>query len=101
SNLCRFGCIAIEDMHHTFVCCPQFSTYRADALKDVERSLFLDNPVIWPLALTQFYLGHVPPLDGLIPRDAFSSGILRDRVLRNISSSWHITFVRLAGRIWG
>ncbi|KAF8870995.1 hypothetical protein CPB85DRAFT_1353169, partial [Mucidula mucida] len=37
SNLCRFGCIAIEDMHHTFVCCPQFSTYRADALKDVER----------------------------------------------------------------
>ncbi|KAF9006308.1 hypothetical protein BDZ89DRAFT_1095452 [Hymenopellis radicata] len=37
SSLCRFGCIATEDMHHTFVHCPRFSACRAEALKDIER----------------------------------------------------------------
>ncbi len=70
-------------------------------LECTAESLFLDNSAVWPLSLTQFYLGHVPPLDAPIPRDAFSSGILRDRVLRNISSSWLTVSIRLAGRIWG
>ena len=35
SNICRFGCNAIEDTHHVFTACPTFTKFRDKAQRDV------------------------------------------------------------------
>ncbi|KAJ7078951.1 hypothetical protein B0H15DRAFT_733632, partial [Mycena belliarum] len=73
SNMCRFGCAAIETPHHIFVDCRRFDDWRATATQDVVRrtmhklteqdvdaphklmithaakSLFSDTRSVWPL----------------------------------------------------
>jgi hypothetical protein len=70
--LCRWGCNAVESMHHIFVGCAQFDEWRRNAgaevslrterkLEEVEmreedrqpilnsaKSLFIDDPAVWP-----------------------------------------------------
>ncbi|KAK0225360.1 hypothetical protein IW262DRAFT_1267418, partial [Armillaria fumosa] len=121
---CRLGCRAIESPHHVFVECPVFKNFRVEALKGIlkvtERALqavkkeiqdfpalraaaesFLsDCNTIWPLTDTQFYLGHVPPLDRYLQCSSFNSTVMHDRVLRNVHSAWHLVAVRLMGHIY-
>ncbi|KAK0214836.1 hypothetical protein IW262DRAFT_1512849, partial [Armillaria fumosa] len=67
------------------------------ALRDATESFLSDCSITWPLTFTQFYLGHVPPLDRCLPRTSFNSTIMHDRVLRNVHSAWHLVAVRLTG----
>ncbi|KAK0219083.1 hypothetical protein IW262DRAFT_1437057 [Armillaria fumosa] len=98
---CCLGCQAIESPHHVFVECPVFKNFRVEASKEILKSFLSDCNTIWPLTDTQFYLGHVPPLDRYLQRSSFNSTVMRDRVLRNVHSAWHLVAVRLTGRIYG
>ncbi|KAJ7937629.1 hypothetical protein B0H13DRAFT_1461669, partial [Mycena leptocephala] len=73
SDQCRFGCAAVEDPHHLFVECRRYEEWRANAAEELGRkadqklaergveeaarkcllttakSLFCNNPGVWPL----------------------------------------------------
>ena len=38
-NRCRVGCKAVEDMHHTFVVCPEYDKLRKEAREDVVKKM--------------------------------------------------------------
>ncbi|KAL6306091.1 hypothetical protein BKA93DRAFT_729957 [Sparassis latifolia] len=127
SNVCRFGCDAIEDAYHIFVRCPRFESWREEtsqalvartemkldeqetetddqkAILHAAKSLFKDTPVIWPLYYTFYFLGHIPNLEPLLPdppkdRDG---RMRRCKLLHHLSADWHLVAIRLAGRIFG
>ena len=124
SNLCRFGCIAMEDVHHIFTVCPSFDKFRKEALEKVleetekmlvkekvgdsaendikhrAKSLFKDCPRSWPLARSQYYLGHIPPLKTIL-KPAISDHIRCEKIAHSIHSIWHMSAIRLTSRIWG
>ncbi|PBK81600.1 hypothetical protein ARMGADRAFT_1144178, partial [Armillaria gallica] len=92
--------------HHIFVDCPIFQNFRDETgkeilrfpgLKDAAASFLTDCNITWPLTITQFYLGHIPPLECYIHRASFSSTLIRDRFMRDIHSAWHVAAVRLTG----
>ena len=62
----------------------------------VANALFRDDPAIWPPGGTRFYLGLLPPV-ALLSLEQDSQRRLVARVL----AAWHLSCVRLAGRIWG
>ncbi|KAJ7694633.1 hypothetical protein B0H17DRAFT_931520 [Mycena rosella] len=122
---CRFGCNAVEDMHHLFVECGRYEVWREKATegliikttmkldeKGVEetarerllkaaKSLFARDDTVWPLKHVFYYLGHIPPLDRLLSKGAVESSITRERLLHHLAAEWHMTAIRLAGRIFG
>jgi len=124
-NGCRLGCNEVESMRHLFVKCTIYQHWRDEARKRVMENttlkltamqiegsftdnlisaaefLFSDHPTIWPLHLTMFYLGQIPDLNALIPPD---HGLNRTTMLKlkpHLSSDWHMSSIRLAGRIFG
>lgn len=130
SDSCRFGCwAAVEDEHHIFVQCAKFASYKAVARGEVVRftkercqefvekgilsqtgarellhaaeSLFVDDPGVWPLHCTAFYLGRVPKVAPLINPDRHYPGVELRRAAQVFASAWHLHSIRLAGRIWG
>jgi len=122
---CRLGCGAIEDQHHVFVKCGKYREWREKAAEELAKvtgrklsekdiggpiilafvqaakSLFIDDPSVWPLQYSFFYLGHVPPLEHLLPNSSTGSTLTRSRLLYTIAADWHLASIRLAGRIWG
>lgn len=122
---CRLGCDADESMRHTFVDCTVYQLWRDEALEQLTnktvlkldsmkienpiranilsaaKSLFTDDPIIWPLHLTMYYLGQIPNLDTLIPSAHGLNEITLMRLKTHISSDWHTSSIRLAGRIFG
>jgi len=65
------------------------------------KSLFVDEPSIWPLQCTMFYLGQIPDLQQLIPLKAGMNAVETKRLMYHIASDWHTSSIRLAGRIFG
>ncbi|KAJ7491047.1 hypothetical protein FB451DRAFT_1023142 [Mycena latifolia] len=122
---CRLGCEAVEDAHHLFVECGRYSEWRgrmAEELKtktetklieegveetarkgllQAAKSLFRRDDEIWPLKHTFYYLGHIPPLEALLPNDAVDGTIKREKILHHLAADWHLAAIRLAGRIFG
>lgn len=122
---CRLGCDRIETMRHLFVHCQQYEDWHRNAGKEVvektelklttmkiegvvrdnllntAKFLFTDNPSVWPLHHTLFYLGQIPDLDPLIPAETGISEMEAKRLKYHLSSDWHTSSVRLAGRIFG
>lgn len=125
TNRCRFGCEAVEDMHHIFVECRKYEQWRTKAAEELgirtERKmieqeiegsareqitgaaklLFSNDESIWPLHYTFYYLGHMPKIAHLIPT-TLSGGSTAARKLRHhLTTDWHMASIRLAGRIFG
>ena len=122
---CRSGCAENETIRHLFVKCPIYQQWREEALDKVTektvlklatmqiegivrdnlvtaaKSLFSDNPCIWPLHLTMYYLGQIPDLDVLIPHNHKLDSVTLMRLKTHLSSDWHTSSIRLAGRIFG
>ncbi|KAJ7500598.1 hypothetical protein B0H11DRAFT_1714535 [Mycena galericulata] len=125
SDLCRFGCSAVEDAHHLFVDCVRYADWRSKAAKELTKktelklaekgveeaarqrlltaakSLFSSDDTVWPLKHSFYYLGHIPPLEPLLQYDTLASGLTRERLLHYLASEWHLVAIRLAGRIFG
>ncbi|KAK0439458.1 uncharacterized protein EV420DRAFT_1316137 [Desarmillaria tabescens] len=119
SPMCISGCDALETVHHVFVSCPVYRSFRQHATQtlitetsrildsaevpllicrsflQVVRCLFEDGPV-WPQSLSRFYLGLTPPLPALTGLP----GAKTSRLLVRIAHTWHMSCIRLAGRIW-
>ncbi|KAK0442581.1 hypothetical protein EV421DRAFT_1949429 [Armillaria borealis] len=119
SPMCIAGCDALETVHHVFVSCPAYRSFRQHATQTlitetsrildsaevpllicraflhIVQRLFEDGPV-WPQSVSRFYLGLTPSLPAL----PGLKGEKTNRVLVRISQTWHTTCIRLAGRIW-
>ncbi|KAJ7670832.1 hypothetical protein DFH06DRAFT_1370021, partial [Mycena polygramma] len=126
SCMCRMGCDAVESAHHIFVDCLHFAEWRADAAVEVvvrterklveagitgdadqsaillaAKSLFVDDPTIWPLKISQYYLGQLPSIREHITKEMLPNPIKRRKLSSHLSSDWHTSAIRLAGRIFG
>ncbi|KAJ7819719.1 hypothetical protein B0H14DRAFT_2372375, partial [Mycena olivaceomarginata] len=125
SCLCRWGCNAVESMHHIFVGRAQFDEWHRDAgaevllhterkLEEAEmreedrqpilnaaKSLFIDDPAVWPLKISQYYLGQTPSIQNLITYRTLPDTIKRRKLASHLSADWHTSTIRLAGRIFG
>ncbi|KAK0499000.1 hypothetical protein EDD18DRAFT_1056963, partial [Armillaria luteobubalina] len=119
SPLCISGCDSLETIHHVFVSCPAYRSFRQQATKtlitetsrildsaevpllfcssflQVIRRLFEDGPD-WPQSLSRFYLGLTPSL----PCRTDLPEVKATRLLARIAHIWHTSSIRLAGRIW-
>jgi hypothetical protein len=125
---CLHGCDAVEDMHHLFVHCWLYNEWRREAADEIvektrlklenldieeiirdgllkaAKSLFVDDPTVWPLHYSMFYLGQLPDLDLIIESGVVTvtiGEIKKKRLKAHISSDWHTSSIRLAGRIFG
>ncbi|KAK0475433.1 hypothetical protein IW261DRAFT_1494167 [Armillaria novae-zelandiae] len=118
-HLCISGCDSLETIHHVFVSCPAYRSFRQQATKtlitetsrildsaevpllfcssflQVIRRLFEDGPD-WPQSLSRFYLGLTP----LLPCRTGLPEVKATRLLACIAHIWHTSSIRLAGRIW-
>ncbi|KAJ7837615.1 hypothetical protein B0H13DRAFT_1733192 [Mycena leptocephala] len=125
SSTCRLCSNVIESMHHIFVDCRKFEGWRTEAGAEVAtrterklaemgialwdqqpilraaKSLFVDDPIIWPLKMSQYYLGQVPRTDDLITPALIPETIKRRKLSVHLASDWHTSSIRLAGRIFG
>jgi len=121
---CRLGCNE-ETTNHIFTHCEIFQQWREDAgnqleklirerlngmdVDEIERTRFLqkakcfytDDPELWPLVESHYYLGHVPKIRPRLTSLEKENRILRERIIHGIYCDWHNTSVRLAGRIFG
>jgi hypothetical protein len=70
-------------------------------LREAAKYFFYDSDIIWPLHYSVFYLGHVPKLDLLIAKEAFTNTKTHAQFMHNIHGDFHIAGIRLASRIWG
>ena len=122
---CRMGCEAIEDEHHLFIECQHFQDMRTSAGKDlqdgarrlcrekgieeaqIDRLLtkveffYDDDPELWPLGNSRFYLGHVPPLAPWTNNVKCGTNSAQERFIYGLYSLFHTSSIRLAGRIFG
>ncbi|KAJ6479752.1 hypothetical protein C8R45DRAFT_832804, partial [Mycena sanguinolenta] len=55
----------------------------------------------WPLKITQYYLGQTPSIQGLITYEMLPNTIKRRKLASHLSADWHMSAIRLAGRIFG
>jgi hypothetical protein len=123
---CRLGCQEIEDEHHIFVDCPIFNEWRQEAGSQLQKTLadrlkqtslgenvvsviinkakffFTDDPDIWPLKESRYFLGLVPKIRQWLTQESDGmNGVTRERIIKGIYCDWHNTGVRLASRIYG
>ncbi|KAJ7459211.1 hypothetical protein FB451DRAFT_1182236 [Mycena latifolia] len=94
---CQFRCNAVEDAHHIFVDCARYTGWQKKAADDLRKktemkliekgveeaaheglltaamSIFSHNDTIWPLKHTFYHLGHLAPLEKLLPNKAVNS----------------------------
>ncbi|KAJ7185757.1 hypothetical protein C8R46DRAFT_881750 [Mycena filopes] len=125
SGMCRLGCSAIESMHHIFVDCIHFSQWRVDAVAELvaktelklteagisaadqqwfilaAKFMFSDEPAVWPLKMSQFYVGQLPRICDHLTITLLPNAVKRRRLMAHISADWHTSAIRLAGRIFG
>jgi len=77
---------------------------------EIERTKFLqkakcfytDDPELWPLVESHYYLGHIPKIQLMLTSLEKESRILRERIIHGIYCDWHnMAGIPLAGRIFG
>ena len=119
------GCREAEDEHHIFMECPVFNEWRLQTGKQLRKALeerlakmeeddakteflrkaesfYTDDPTVWPLKESRYYLGHVPKISNLLTQ--LQRGPNRwqgERTIHAIYCEWHNAGVRLASRIYG
>ncbi|KAF8163596.1 hypothetical protein B0H34DRAFT_639066, partial [Crassisporium funariophilum] len=122
--ICRLGCNETESPRHLFVECKQYQQWRIDATQEVlektelktdtigiagiakenlltaAKSLFKDDPTVWPLQHSHYFLGQIPNIKNLINDNSIST-IQKQCIKSHISSDWHTTSIQLVGRIFG
>ena len=66
------------------------------------KSFYVDDPTLWPLKESMFYLGHVPKISHMISRPSNGTFTLQiERAIHATYCEWHNTSTRLAARIFG
>ncbi|KAJ7807030.1 hypothetical protein B0H14DRAFT_2381537 [Mycena olivaceomarginata] len=105
SCLCRLGCDAVESMHHVFVDCGHFADRRMNTdrrlILNAAKSLFVDDAAVWPLKISQYYLGRIPSIQTYVTSGMLPDMVKRRKLTSHLASDWHMCSIRLAGRIFG
>src|ERR1700683_5456831 len=70
-------------------------------IKQSAKSLFKDCHLTWPLYYSQYYLGHIPPLNRLIPVTAFNTLLAPEKLVQSIHADWPLTSTCLTSHIYG
>ncbi|KNZ80992.1 hypothetical protein J132_03286 [Termitomyces sp. J132] len=73
-------------------------------LSHAAKSLFRDDSSVWPLHNSAYYLGRVPDVLRLLWSEIDSvhgPSLEHRRQAHYFASAWHLSAIRLAGRIWG
>ncbi|KAJ6465379.1 hypothetical protein C8R45DRAFT_1173918, partial [Mycena sanguinolenta] len=65
------------------------------------KSLFVDHPAVWPLKISQYYLGQIPSIQAHITGGASLDIVKKRKLMSHLASDWHLCSIRLAGRIFG
>jgi hypothetical protein len=123
--MCRLGCLAVESMHHIFVDCTLFTEWCEDTANELvvrttaklveagipgeqqqwilraAKCLFADDAEIWPLKISQYYVGQIPRIRDRITATVVPDVVKRRKLASHISADWHTSAIRLAGRIFG
>ncbi|KAJ7234955.1 hypothetical protein C8J57DRAFT_1573080 [Mycena rebaudengoi] len=92
SSTCRLCGNAMESMHHVFVDFRDFESWRVTAADELAnrtehklieaeipvgeqqavlsaaKSLFTDEPTVWPLTISQYYIGQIPSLNDFVAK---------------------------------
>ena len=68
---------------------------------DAAKSLFIDDATVWPLTISQYYLGQIPSIQAHITSGLLPDMVKRRKLISHLSSDWHMSSIRLAGRIFG
>ncbi|KAJ7314773.1 hypothetical protein DFH08DRAFT_972515 [Mycena albidolilacea] len=56
---------------------------------------------LWPLKISQFYLGQTSSIQNFITYRTLPDTIKRRKLASHLSADWHTSAIRLAGRIFG
>lgn len=72
-----------------------------EGIMKIAKSLFRDDPMIWPHLNTLYYLGNLPCLSNVVSKEVIPSEILWRRIMTNITMDWHMRSIKLVGRIFG
>ena len=122
---CRLGCNATESPWHLFIECQHYDRWRKEAkieviektklkaetigideqtkcsLMTTAKSLFHDDPTIWPLHSSFYYLGQILALSKLVQNASNLTEIQKRRIVANVTADWHLISIWLVGRIFG
>ncbi|PIL24461.1 hypothetical protein GSI_14215 [Ganoderma sinense ZZ0214-1] len=71
----------------------------SDVILRNARSLFTDDPAVWPQTLSHYFYGTLPPLPAVIA--THGDQLPTRRLLSRIAVLWHSASIRLVARIWG
>ncbi|KAJ7859254.1 hypothetical protein B0H13DRAFT_1640119 [Mycena leptocephala] len=123
--MCGLGCCAVESMHHIFVECPHFTDWCRDAASELlartalklteagipeeaqrwvlyaAKSLFTDDAVVWPLKISQYYVGQLRSIREHVSVALIPNVVKRRKLWSHISADWDTSAIRLAARIFG
>jgi hypothetical protein len=112
-------------MHHVFVDCDHFTDWWSDArdelvtqteqkleevgivntdrwlILNAAKSLFVDDAAVWPLKISQYYLGRIPSIQTYVTSGMLPDMVKRRKLTSHLASDWHMCSIRLAGRIFG
>ncbi|KAJ6549342.1 hypothetical protein B0H10DRAFT_2242924 [Mycena sp. CBHHK59/15] len=70
------------------------------AILNSAKSLFVDDATVWPLKISQYYLGRIPHISDHISREMVPDTAKRRKLASHLSADWHTSAIRLAGRIF-
>ncbi|KAJ7354122.1 hypothetical protein DFH08DRAFT_804045 [Mycena albidolilacea] len=68
---------------------------------DAAKSLFVDDAAVWPMKMSQHYLGQIPGIQAHITSGLLSGMVRRRKLTSHLAFDWHMCSIRLAGRIFG
>ena len=123
NDICWLGCDETESARHLFIKCQHYQQWQDKTSKQVVKKtrlkvetigcgeatrdnlvsaaklLFVDDPEIWPLHYSLYYLGQIPSLKQLITNPNISL-IPWQHLESHITTNWHFSSKWLAGRIF-
>jgi hypothetical protein len=65
------------------------------------KSLFIDDPAVWPLKISQYYLGQTPSIQNFITYRTLPDTIKRRKLASHLSLNWHTSAIRVAEEFLG
>lgn len=123
-DLCTYGCQEKETIHHLMVECPKFENWRVNIEQKLIQKAreeetkedwpteykgeyirlaesYLRDRDVWPLRITQFYLGHVPRTKRDKKEKGHNKKLAIKKAVKGMHDELHYAGIRLASRIYG
>jgi hypothetical protein len=70
-------------------------------ISDAAKSIFVNDAAVWPMKISQYYLGQIPGIQAHITSSLLLDMVRRQKLVSYLAFDWHMCSIRLAGRIFG